>query len=598
MKYRLKYLTILLIATLGCWFTTVARDLPVTTIGDKACYVYDVKKGENIYAVARDLKISTRDIIKLNPSAADGLRPGMRLYFPKEILDGENTTDNTTSTISGTAAVVTKPVERVTTVTPVNEQAVDKVNDAGKELLPATYTVKKGESLYGISRRFGLTVEQLVAMNPSAEYGVSNGQVLTINPAATVENEEDSQLKTPIDYSLDKSERRVSATKLVPVNDPVEENEPILPAYEDNEITLTQDVDTVSMAVILPFMLHEGQQNKVAQLFAEFYKGLMLAVDSLDIVPASHHVQIYVYDSASSVDTITSIMRRPELRDVSLIIGPDNESHLQLIAESMSPTTTLYNTFNVRSELWHQNRHVVQANIPHAPMLEKAVNEFVTIYNRYTPVFIARIDGAADKDTFTSLLKQTLDKDGREYKEVTFRNLLSHSDLESLEMDSSYVFVPVSGSRAEFAKFSEAVRKFGEMRTSSSTRVWGYPDWITFRGEYFTRLCELEATIYTRFYYDDKESESQDFDALYKRTYGTGLMDAAPVQGVLGFDTGMYLLGLLKDYGKDFAMHLTPYIGLQNVLNFSTADNHGAVNDALMIVTFSPDGKTLKSTIE
>ena len=613
MKNKLKYLILSLGLFLAVAPAIVSRDLPVTTIGGRECYVYEVKKGVNIYDVAKELKISTGVITGLNPSAADGLRPGMHLYFPKYVLDGGPQKSKPTQNVSTvsepekTAEVIPatplQPAKKVETAQPVAQEPAKD--------LPATYTVKKGESLYGISHKFGLTVEELIAMNPSAVYGISNGNVLILNPekakAAQIKGSNDNDadddeladastdMRTPPqqDYSLIPSERRISQMYVTKVEDNDGE-------YGD-EVDPTdgfalEAVDTVNMAVILPFMLDHIEQNKTAQLFTEFYKGLMLAVNKLETKHTGHHVNLYAFDSAASVDTIAAIMRRPEMRDMSVIIGPDNEAQLKYIADAMNPGTVLFNVFNVRSTLWESNPQVIQANIPHSPMLEKAVNEFFNMYGDYTPVFIARIDGEADKDPFTSMLKQKLDARGIAYEDIAFKNLLSTRDLEKLATDSNYVFVPISGSRSEFAKFSEAIRKFGESRVSSSTRVFGYPDWITFRGEYLTRLCELEATIYTRFYYDVKEPESRDFNELFKETYGCEMLDAAPVQGVLGYDTGIYLLGLLKDHGADFKSYLSPFNGLQSALDFSGDAKN--VNNALIIVTFTNGGNVIKTTLE
>ncbi|MDE6086683.1 MAG: hypothetical protein K2G40_09830, partial [Muribaculaceae bacterium] len=442
-------------------------------------------------------------------------------------------------------------------------------------------------------------------------YGVSKGNILIINPdkakAAKIDviendiNERNDDLaegstavRTPPqqDYSLVPSERRITQEYVVKADD----DYPYTDSMDDS--LFVQVPDTVNMAVILPFMLQLPEQNKNAQLFTEFYKGLMIAVDNFSSNTSGHHINLYAYDSAASNDTIASIMRRPEMARMSVIIGPDNEAQLKYISDYMTPGSVLFNVFNVRSSLWENNPSVMQANIPHSPMLEKAVSEFLNMYEEYTPVFIARIDGEADKDPFTSLLRQNLDNRGIAYEEIAFKNLLGAKDLEKLVPDSNYVFVPISGTRSEFAKFSEAIRKFGESRVTSSTRVFGYPDWITFRGEYFTRLCELEATIYTRFYYNENDPASVAFNNLYKETYGSDMLDAAPVQGVLGYDTGMYLLGLIKDYGTDFMSHLSPFTGLQSALDFTKNGNSGDVNNALLIVTFAPDGKIFKTTVE
>ena len=577
-----KYILMALIIGMFASLAAMSRELPVKTVGGRECYVYDVQKGENIYDVSRALGIPTVEITRYNPSASDGLRAGMRLYIPLAIVDSNTPASKPDAVADNSSApadaAVTVPATRTT---PPAESAAYDTDGSD------TYTVRKNESLYGISHKLGIPMDELIAMNPSAEYGVKAGDVLVIKQSGQTsvsrqenvsESESERFTEEPINYSLIPSERRLSQNVI--------------------KIADLEPLDTVNMAVMLPFMLNQDPAPKTSQLFVEFYKGLMLAADSLKN-NGGHYINIYAYDTEASVETIESIMRRPEMSSMHLIIGPDNETHLNLIASEMPSTATLYNTFNVKSDIYRSRANVMQANIPHSPMLTKAVTTFVEMYEAYTPVFLSRIDGAADKDAFTSLLKSRLDSIGTEYRSITFRNLLSHNDVDTLAEGRNYVFVPVSGSRAEFAKLSEAIHRLGQSRPDNSIRVFGYPDWITFRGEYQSRLSQLEATIYTRFYADVNDSATADVMNSYRAMYGTEMLDAAPVQGLLGFDTGMYLIGLLKEFGTDFTQHPGSYTGLQSVMNFGRqSDAKGYVNNALLIVTFTPGGNAIKTTIE
>lgn len=560
--------------------TMSARELPVTTIGGRQCYVYDVAKRENIYDVSRTLGVSTAQIVRFNPSAADGLRQGMRLFIPCSIVENEAIKPARVDGPDAPRAATPSPsVSRGTAVQPDSAPATPAPS-------PVTYTVGKGESLYGISRKFNITMERIVELNPAARYGVRQGDILVLDPSTPVEAD-----SAPL--------------QAVTGDDPIPAPEVAAPAVvagqaPDLSLVIADEPlsrDTLNMAVMLPFMSHEADPGKNSRLFVEFYRGLLLAAHDLRNNPGNH-VNIYAYDTSASDDSVRAIMRRPEMADMNIIIAPDNEAHLQLIADDMMSNTLLYNTFNVRSDLYLTNPRVIQANIPHTPMLAKAVDAFVEMYGDYTPVFLSRIDGPADKDVFTSRLRQRLDSLAIPYRNITYKNLLSHRDLDTMSTDLNYVFVPVSGARAEFAKFSEAIRQFGQSRPDRSIRLFGYPDWIIFRGEYFNRLCELEATIYTRFYADMQAIDTRLMARDFEAAYGEEMLDAAPVQGILGYDTGRYLISLLQEYGTGFTDRFTPYAGLQSVMNFVSSPGGGDVNDSLLIVTFTPDGSTLKTALE
>ena len=118
--------------------------LPVTTIGNHEFYYYDVADGENIYDIAAKIGITKDEIVKNNPDVADGIEKGVRLYFP------------------------VKKTNTSTATTPASDNK---------------HTVEQGETLYGLAKRYGVTIEELIAANPGTENGLKIGQKLTIPSA-------------------------------------------------------------------------------------------------------------------------------------------------------------------------------------------------------------------------------------------------------------------------------------------------------------------------------------------------------------------------------------------------------------------------------
>ena len=69
------------LAACSLW-AAAGLNLPVKKVNGKQCYYYKVARGNTVYGVAHQLGVSRDQIITFNPSAADGLKPGMMLYFP------------------------------------------------------------------------------------------------------------------------------------------------------------------------------------------------------------------------------------------------------------------------------------------------------------------------------------------------------------------------------------------------------------------------------------------------------------------------------------------------------------------------------------
>ncbi len=127
---------------------------------------HTVQEGETISKIAQKYKVTPFDIYKLNPDAQTGVKPGMVLAIPKSVAqDGTIETKPVETKPVVTKPVVTKPTE----TKPV-------VNSSSK-----THTVKAKESVYGISKQYGITIDELEKNNPVLkETGLQPGQVLII----------------------------------------------------------------------------------------------------------------------------------------------------------------------------------------------------------------------------------------------------------------------------------------------------------------------------------------------------------------------------------------------------------------------------------
>ena len=121
--------------------------------------------------------------------------------------------------------------------------------------------------------------------------------------------------------------------------------------------------------------------------------------------------------------------------------------------------------------------------------------------------------------------------------------------------------------------------------------VFGYPDWIAFRSEAEDMLHSLEATIYSRFYDDYDSFSNRTLSSEFMRWYGAPMIESVPSQGLLGFDTGNYLIRNIRACRGEFRPEFTQeYRGVQSTFKFERVPGGGYVNTALYIIKYLPAG--------
>ena len=56
-----------------------ALDLPVRTINGRQYYYYEVRNRETVYGLSKRLGVTREEIVRYNPSMADGLKRGAKI---------------------------------------------------------------------------------------------------------------------------------------------------------------------------------------------------------------------------------------------------------------------------------------------------------------------------------------------------------------------------------------------------------------------------------------------------------------------------------------------------------------------------------------
>ncbi len=155
--------------------------------------IYVVKDGDNLWQVARDHDTHMEDIRKMNGLESDGLRPGQELTIKPgpEYKAPKQPAKSAPAPAPPKTEAAAAPEKGVKTFGPSGANSTAPAAPAPKPSTekkegwrgaPIKYTVKEGESLWGIARKHDVRVDEIKALNHLESDGVRPGQELTIKP--------------------------------------------------------------------------------------------------------------------------------------------------------------------------------------------------------------------------------------------------------------------------------------------------------------------------------------------------------------------------------------------------------------------------------
>jgi peptidoglycan DL-endopeptidase LytF len=129
---------------------------------------YTVQPKDNYYRISKQFDISKEELFTLNPGLEDrGLKPGESIKVKKA---GNKSTG---------ADVFGENTNSKTKVDAGNERS-SSAAATGEADDYVTYTVQQGDTVFSIVNKFGITIDELIVLNPELSRGLKSGMVLKI----------------------------------------------------------------------------------------------------------------------------------------------------------------------------------------------------------------------------------------------------------------------------------------------------------------------------------------------------------------------------------------------------------------------------------
>ncbi|WP_077153938.1 PBP1 and LysM peptidoglycan-binding domain-containing protein [Bacteroides bouchesdurhonensis] len=580
---------ILLLLASASYVTSYAQE-------NQSYILHTIEKGQNLYSISKMYNVTTADIIRLNPGCEEKIYAGQTIKIPQgqasqkgetfhTIQAGETLYKLTTlykvsakaicDANPGLSAenfrigqVIRIPLEEEKTTAPTTQPPVEQTAIQGpvQSRCKDMHKVKRKETIFSVSREYGISEQELIAANPELKEGMKKGQYLCIPypNAVTLEptQKEDLNVIPPSNSEL------FNKIKEAP-----------------------EEISTIKAALILPF--HEEKR------MVEYYEGFLMAIDSLKRTGTS--IDLYVYESGKDASAINNILSKKEMQKMNIIFGPMHQQHIKPLSDfAQKNNIRLVIPFSQNSEEVFNNPSIYQINTPQSYLYSKVYEHFTRQFPNAHVIFIEPTSPDKDKAEFIKGLKQELKSKGISMNSVS-ENDTKETLKAALRSDKENIFIPTSGSNVLLIKALPQLTMLVREAPDQRIHLFGYPEWQTYTLDHLENFFELDVYFYSSFYMNTLFPAAIQFTNAYHKWYSKDLTSKYPNYAMLGFDTGFFFLKGLSRFGSELEnnlpkMNLTP---IQTGFLFERVNNWGGfINKKVFFIHFTKNFELEKLDFE
>lgn len=524
--------------------------IPRTDANSQKETFHTIESGETLYRLTVKYNVSAKDICDANPGlSAENFRIGQVIRIP-------SSTDAATATTNTTGLSATSPTGNTSVQAPVQARCRDM------------HKVKRKETVFSISRKYGITEAELIAANPElqGENKIKKGSFLCIPyPSTQIQQNTHPQATAPSDSEL----------------------------FSENKKS-NERINVIKAAVILPF-LSDGASKSESAKMVEYYEGFLMAVDSLKRTGTS--IDLFTYSTGPSTSSLNSILGKNEMKDMDIIFGPLHQQHIKPLADFADQhDIRLVIPFTSKDNTVFRNPSVYQINTPQSYLYSEVYDHFVRQFPNANVIFIEASQDTKDKAEFIKGLKEELRN-----RSIPTKSLKEDATVESMKAvlrnDRENIFIPTSGSNITLIKILPQLTLLVREQPDSRVHLFGYPEWQTYTKDHLEAFFELDTYFYSSFYTNNLLPAAITFTKSYRKWYGKEMDERYPKFGMLGFDTGYFFLKGLSRYGSGLEKNLDKMdlVPIQTGFKFQRVNNWGGfINRKVFFVRFTKNFELIK----
>ena len=422
------------------------------------------------------------------------------------------------------------------------------------------YQVKKKDTIFGIAKNYGLTVDELINANPEmkvAGYELKKGDYIFIPyPANT--------------------DPKAATTKAATTPQP----------QTVAKTTQSQTTKTIKVGVVLPLHDVDGDGKRMT----EYYRGFLMGCDSLK--QQGYSIDVHAWNVPADAD-IRPTLQDASIRNCDVIFGPLYTKQVKPLSDFCKGAgIKLVIPFSIWGDEVSRNSEIFQVYQSLDELNNASIDAFISRFGNQHPVFIDCNDSTSKKGIFTFGLRNRLNARGVKY---SITNLKSNEELFSKAFSRTQPNVVVLNT-GRSPELTVAIAKLKALVASNPgvvVSLFGYTEWLMYTRNNLDNLYKFNTHIPSTFYYNPLSAKTQHLENGYRRWFGLETLYALPKFALMGYDHAQFFIRGLYKYGKAFngTKPQNVYTPLQTPLDFKRVGSGGMQNRAFMLVRYTNDKK-------
>ena len=355
-----------------------------------------------------------------------------------------------------------------------------------------------------------------------------------------------------------------------------------------NNVMATSKTDVRKREVRVGIMLPLHDVDGDGRRMVEFYRGILMAVD--DLKKEGISVDIHAWNVNIDAD-IRQTLLKDGADKCDLIFGPLYTKQVPQLADfAKAYGIKVVIPFSINGDDVEKNPQVYQVYQSPEQLNERTIQGFTGRFADYHPIFIDCNDPDSRKGSFTTGLRQALEKKGIAYN-ITNLNSPYESFVKAFSLEKPNVVIL---NTARSPELTSVYRKLDELKLNNpSVRIsmFGYTEWLMYERNNMAKFVQYDTYVPSTFYLNVSAQKTQVLLQDYNRWFHAPMMEAIPRFAITGYDQACFFIRGLHEYGDKFDGSKSVKPSVQTPYRFERVGKKGGYqNRVFQFVHYNTNG--------